>query len=193
MTSNPFNNHQIHECCGNDELRPQWMYIYFHNGFAFATDASILIAISLSDLYADERMINFLNGRKIHKDDFKLLYKPYYISLEEPFKIRLSEERGTVIQLSEIDYEAHKGFSMILQVLEAFQAEFNSKIIPIESIKLNLRFVEQLYKLIDELAVVRFTFLPNKNALYMEFDLFKKSYGVLMLIKDEDKEITAIK
>jgi hypothetical protein len=134
-----------------------------------------------------------LNGRKIHKDDFKLLYKPYYISLEEPFTIRLSEERGTVIQLSEIDYEAHKGFSMILQVLEAFQAEFNSKIIPIESIKLNLRFVEQLYKLIDELAVVRFTFLPNKNALYMEFDLFKKSYGVLMLIKDEDKEITAIK
>ena len=188
MTSNPFNKHPIHECCGIDELRPQWMFIYFHNGIAYATNSNSLIAVSLSDLHTEESFINFLNGKKIHKDDFKLLCDPYLICIEEPSTIRLSEERGTIIQLSEIDYEAPKGFSMLLQVIETFQIEFNSKRIPVETIKLNLRFIEQISKAIGSLPMAKFSFLSHKNAIYIEFDIYKKSFGVIMAMMDDNKK-----
>lgn len=65
------------KCCGNDELRPAFMRVDFHKGFARATDATILCKQSLKHIHGfTDEMVQQIEGRQLLADDFKKLSGP---------------------------------------------------------------------------------------------------------------------
>lgn len=61
--------------CSNDELRPVLQHIIFEDGYVVCTDAHILVKqkLSLHNFNPDE--IEQMNGKAIHKDTFKEIFK----------------------------------------------------------------------------------------------------------------------
>lgn len=69
-----FLNSNIHNCCGSDDLRPNMQHVYFKDGYAYATNAHILIKESLATVHGfDEEQIKLMNDKYIHKNSFKYL------------------------------------------------------------------------------------------------------------------------
>jgi hypothetical protein len=62
---------KLHEACGNDELRPIFMCVHFMNGFAYASDGSMVIKQSLE--YHSILEDKCLEGKSIHKDNYKAI------------------------------------------------------------------------------------------------------------------------
>lgn len=62
---------KLYEVCSNDELRPVMMGIHFINGFAYASDGHMVVKQSLE--YQTIQGIEFLNGKSIHKDNYKAI------------------------------------------------------------------------------------------------------------------------
>jgi hypothetical protein len=60
---------KLYEVCSSDELRPVMMCIHFLNGFAYASDGHMCVKQSLE--YHTILGIDFLEGKSIHKDNYK--------------------------------------------------------------------------------------------------------------------------
>jgi hypothetical protein len=73
-TKQKFNfNTKINLACGDDNLRPRFNYVYFVNGFMYASDAHILVKQSLQ-LHTIINC-NLLNGKSIHKNTYTNILK----------------------------------------------------------------------------------------------------------------------
>jgi len=75
---------KMHLCCGDDSLRPVMSYISFKNGFAYATDAWVMVKNALneiSDFTEDE--IKAMDGKFVHKKTYALLLKENIFSVSE--------------------------------------------------------------------------------------------------------------
>lgn len=62
---------KLHEACSSDELRPILMCVHFMNGFAYASDAHIVVKQSLE--YHSIINPELLEGKSIHKDNYKAI------------------------------------------------------------------------------------------------------------------------
>ena len=66
----------MHLACAKDDFRPQMQCIYFKDGFAYATDAHVLVK---NDLTAcsnlDPEQIALLDGKLLHADHYKDILK----------------------------------------------------------------------------------------------------------------------
>ena len=66
--------HQIWKACATDEIRPVMNYIYFENGYAYASDSHVLVRIPFSLLsYFDPEDAKKLNGHGIYGPAYKLI------------------------------------------------------------------------------------------------------------------------
>ena len=55
---------KLHLCCGNDDIRPVFQYIHFIGGYAYATDAHVLIRAKIADISNfTEEEIAMLNNK----------------------------------------------------------------------------------------------------------------------------------
>ena len=72
----------LHLACANDELRPVFQCIHFINGYAYASDGSILIKQSLE--YNND-VLNYesLDCKAIHMDSFKEIRKYQVVEVTE--------------------------------------------------------------------------------------------------------------
>lgn len=66
---------KLHKCCSNDkeELRPWSKAIHFIGGYAYATDSNVLVKTSLE--YQNVIAPENLDGKSIHKDNFREILK----------------------------------------------------------------------------------------------------------------------
>lgn len=65
----------LHLACGTkDELRPVFSYVFFLNGYAYATNGMLLIKQSLED-YCKVLYKERLNGHALHADAFKKILR----------------------------------------------------------------------------------------------------------------------
>jgi hypothetical protein len=60
---------KLHECCSDDDLRPIMNCVHFKGGYAYASDAHIVIKQSLE--YHTIINPELLDGKSLHKDNFK--------------------------------------------------------------------------------------------------------------------------
>lgn len=66
----------LHECTSNDDLRPAFGYIHFYNGYAYATDAHVIVKAKIEDIsnfIASD--IEMINNHSILAANFKKLIK----------------------------------------------------------------------------------------------------------------------
>lgn len=74
---------RVDYACGSDELRPVMENIYFKDGFLYATDAHIGVRHKL-DLHGfDPEEIELMDGKMIHKNVFKEVYKHHFVKAEK--------------------------------------------------------------------------------------------------------------
>ena len=67
---------KLHKACADDDLRPAFSYVYFKNGYAYATNAHIAVRAKIEDISnIDPRDIEALNGKALHYKQFELLLK----------------------------------------------------------------------------------------------------------------------
>lgn len=64
----------LHKACANDDLRPAFSHVYFIDGYAYASDAHILVEHSIDD-YCFVIGKEFLNGHSLHRDSFQNIMK----------------------------------------------------------------------------------------------------------------------
>lgn len=77
---------RLDKVCANDDLRPAMEYIYFIGGYAYATNAMILVRASLKSISNLHReTIDKLNGHCIHKNTYADLLN------RETFKVENNE------------------------------------------------------------------------------------------------------
>ena len=67
---------KLHKACADDEFHPAFSYVYFKNGYAYATNAYIAVCAKIEDISnIDPRDIEALNGKALHYKQFELLLK----------------------------------------------------------------------------------------------------------------------
>lgn len=93
-------------CSRDKDSKKSLHHVLFDNGFAIATNESIIVAYDLAqDL--EEDLINFLNGKMIHRDKMayilgQTISKPEFAD-EDPYKIGIVHEK-----LGHIEIELEK-------------------------------------------------------------------------------------
>jgi len=81
-TKQKFNfNTKIHLACSDHMLRPSLNYVYFINGFMYASDAHILVkqSLKLHDIFESD----FLNGKSINKNTYANILKYQFANATE--------------------------------------------------------------------------------------------------------------
>ncbi len=73
-------NIKLHKICAENLMRPVFGYIHFENGYAYATNGSVLVKAKVADICTldDQEMLEKLNGKNLHFKQFKQL-----LSLDE--------------------------------------------------------------------------------------------------------------
>lgn len=89
----------LHLACGKDKLRPELQYIHFKNGYAYASDAYVLIKqpLSLSHIQEPEN----LEGKAIHSSIFKEIRKmKHVVCTPDGFECRTKDNQKVFYQYS---------------------------------------------------------------------------------------------
>lgn len=103
----------IHLAASNDTLRPVMQYIEVKKGIATATNAHILVRMNLNEesrLEKDD--IDALNGKLIHKEQWKFIYDSDFIKVETDgikctkngieYKIFFTKEKMSYVNYDEV-------------------------------------------------------------------------------------------
>lgn len=71
----------LHLACSNDDMRPTLACIHFYGGYAYASNAHMLVKqpLSLSSI----ENVEALEGKAIHKDIFKAIRRTNYVKATE--------------------------------------------------------------------------------------------------------------
>lgn len=155
-------NVRIDRICDDTLFRPAQSFIYFNDGYAYATDAHILVKAKLAEISTfQEPQLQILNGKAIHKSVFaKLLPFERVEIIEDGFKARVPE-----------------GNSFITF---GFAGTEKNMVADIEKVILNARNDEQT-------GITSFGINPT---LLKRLDcLFTDTYGVELIIKAPTKPI----
>jgi hypothetical protein len=85
--------------CGKDPFRPVYSYVVFCNGFAWATNAHILIKQDLHQLMGmDPEIVMLLEDKAIHMTQFKEMLKGVEFEVF-PDHIKTTMKNGTILHV----------------------------------------------------------------------------------------------
>lgn len=154
---------QMHLACAKDDLRPTMEHIYFKDGFAYASDAHILVKNDLtqcSNLDLDQ--IAALDGKLLHSEHYKNILK------------------YDVIEIAEDGIEAKKGINKAFfyfsdaEDLKYPNAEkvlndaLNMSSVPMPQVGLNAKLVENISKALANSGDFKFTFKGENRQIVCE-------------------------
>lgn len=89
---------KLHLCCGNDDIRPVFQYIHFIGGYAYATDAHVLIRAKIADISNfTEEEIAMLNNKAISGRLFRQLIQRRSVEVT-PEGFVWNDESGDIAQ-----------------------------------------------------------------------------------------------
>ncbi len=184
--SNPFKKHPIDLCCGKDQFRPFINYIYFIEGVAYASNANVIMALSLTDIEADKQLIDCINGFKMHYSDMQLMHSYEELFPDNDGRIFLNEEKSRILQLQHLEFnDQDKKYLKIIELIQKGTAELKTHSESISKIKIGLYLLQQIGESVGFLNSARFNFLNNPNRVLLEFDNYKKSFAVFMPMMDD--------
>lgn len=74
VTLNFLKEYKLWEACASDEFRPVMEHVYFKNGYAYASDAHVLVRVPLEECTTfDEESLALLDDCLIHKSMLKYI------------------------------------------------------------------------------------------------------------------------
>lgn len=108
--------------CSTDELRPVLNHVYFKDGYAYATDAHILIKQSLE--YHTIIGKDNLEGRYLHRHIFKCIYG-YTIAEATPDGVECTDKYGNKVlfRYSEFGDSKYPNADLVLDQFKPTQCE----------------------------------------------------------------------
>lgn len=184
--SNPFKKHPIDLCCSSDELRPFINYIYFIDGVAYASNANMILALSLTDIEAEKELIDCINGFKMHYSDMKLMHSYDRLFPDKNGRIFLNEEKSRILQLQHFEFDdENKNYLKITELFQKGMAELKTHSESISKIKIGLYLLERIGESVGFMNSARFNFLKNPSRVLLEFDNYKKSFAIVMPMMDD--------
>ena len=125
---------RIDACCGRNEYRAALERIHFRNGFAYATNAHVLVKIPLSRYGFCNEAIEYLNGHSISRKQFTLIYNKNITIL--PGEICLPD--FFTIKLKPADEQESR---LVTNIEAVIPNEFN----PVAEIGINVKLMMQAY------------------------------------------------
>lgn len=165
---------KLHKCCSSDkdELRPFSKAIHFTNGFAYASEGHVLVKTSLEY----QRVLNpeKLNGKSIHKDNFKEILK---FEIAECFDDGISC-RNTDGQIAFYEY-----YDMSGNKIPDFDKVIpdTSKIKNINTIGIDPSYVDMLTSaMYSDSGVFRLRFTGSESAIIVDCIGFPGQIGIIM-------------
>lgn len=96
---------KMYMACSNNELRPQMQFIYFTNGFAYASDGHILVKNKLSEInnYIPNEQLAILEGKLIHKSSFQKILSYDKIEITETGVVCKTEYSSVEFKFGDAD------------------------------------------------------------------------------------------
>lgn len=170
---------KMHLACSDDDIRPVMQYIYFKDGFAYASDAHILVKNKLSEItegFSDEQL-SLLDGKLMHKTSFRKI-------LEYDF-VRIGETGiECLTQFSTIEFRFSADASLKYPDAEAVISMAKEKNEPINRVSLSAKLYHRLYQSLynDDRLVLNFSKSEHHGILVKSQDKYIESEAVIMPI-----------
>lgn len=116
---------KIYKVCGKDGVRPEMGYIYFHNGFAYATNGIIAVRIPLSIIAWSLPGCEHLDGKAIHYSAYEKILQYQFAKVETDGILCLSHY-GNVLYKFSNNYEGTLIDKVVALFLRYEDAKFDS-------------------------------------------------------------------
>lgn len=147
---------KISIACGTDELRPSMMHIYFNNGYAYATDAHILLKQKLKAHAFTDEEIEILNGKFLHAAAFNEVYRYDHVTVSEKGFICRKGPVKTIVEFTDFD----GNFPNIEAVIPTGELK------PIDSIGVNMAIIKKVEQLtLSYVKNVKMSFRAKNRAI----------------------------
>lgn len=149
---------QLDLICGDDILRPAMHHISFIDGFAYATNAHLGLRTSLKKHNFTDEEISIMNGKFIHKNAFKEIYKYDHIIVEADGFHCMKNEVKCVYPFS---YEEQK----FPDLEKAIKDLIDSPIDCVSDINFDIRYFEKIRKafFMDGISFMKMTFYGRRK------------------------------
>jgi hypothetical protein len=186
LINNPFIEHPVYLCCGVNLRYPFIHYVYFIDGVAYASNAYMVLALSLTDIETEQELIDCINGFKIHHSDMELMQSYEYLFPDTNGRIFLNEEKSRMLQLQSFEFnDVERKYLQIPELSQKGLAELETHSENISNIKINLSLLEKIAKSVgSHHNAVRFNFLKNPQRVLLEFDYYENSFAIVMPMMD---------
>lgn len=167
---------RLHELCADDDLRPAFQYVHFMNGYAYATDAHVLIRANINEIsdFKDEE-IAMLDHKCIHARLFRQIIQRRVIKIT-PEGFLYEDQTGDVSQLFKfheigedrtIDLFANDKFACCGTKVPDLDAVIDDdiKTTAITSIGVNADCVQRVVRAIGGARMIQMSFNGDNRAI----------------------------
>jgi len=162
---------KLYECCSDDDLRPIMNCVHFKGGYAYASDAHIVIKQSLE--YHTIINPELLDGKSLHKDNFKAVMG---------FERAECDDAGIACT----DHDGRAAFFEYFDRKDQEMPDFDKVFIPsgtkeVSFIGISPQYVNMLSKAMHAPSgVYRFKFQGIDKSILIDVPEIPQQYAVLM-------------
>lgn len=167
---------KMHLACGSDKLRPWTEYIFFKNGYMYASDSHVLVRNNISECSnLNEEDIEKLNGKCLYRNTYKNILTYEFIKVEDDGIRCFKGYEVCFYKFGNIE----KYPNMELVVRDALF----KKPIQVNGLYINPRFVDIASKCIPHIGGMKFMFVGDgrvENIIIRDFDEMSDSVAIVM-------------
>lgn len=182
---------KLYDVAGGDINRPAMQCILFQNGYAYATEAHMMIKARLEDItnFAPEE-IAILEGKMISADSLKRIYSHQTVEVTNDGIIAKDTETGCKITYTYADPETVGKFPNCEKVLaDAMESPLHAK----DVIGINYGMLDTLTNAMGCKDNAKLEIRNNGNTIVVtSLDLFSTITGLLMLKQTDEEKVEAL-
>ena len=182
---NPFIKYKLADVCGIDIFFPMYNYVYFVKGIAYATDGSLIVALSLNDdINNNKLLINCLNGHKIRKADMQMLNYFNRLFPTSDGIIFLNDDHTMQLDIKSLStYNSDNEYLKIIEYINKAKIDAKKNKNSESKIKINMLLLQKMGNAISFNDSARFYFLDGKR-VFVEFNGYENSCAVFLQKND---------
>lgn len=174
---------KMHLACGNDEFHTVLNYVYFSEGYAYASDSHVLVKNKISEISNfDEKEIKLLDGMIIHNKSFKELLKYDTVKVTEDGFDCVKGNMRSLIRFDKGDVRTEKHLKSMINVLQSAMGGSND---PIKIIRINIENIKTLNEAMFGGDMCKFFFHGEFNGVVLKpMDDAISSVGLVMPLNE---------
>lgn len=178
-TKNNFNKKvQMHLACSTDGFRPELQCVFFNNGYAYASDAHILVRNRISEISGlNESEIEALNGKCLRADFYKDMLK--YDS------IMIAEDGIECAKDNDKAFFYFSKFEKYPDAEKVLQDALNKQTVPLPQFSFDMKLIQRLNKALYRSDSCTATFKGVGNpVIFDSMDEDVSSVGLFMALRN---------